>query len=272
MKKPFPLKKYERCCEILLTKRIIPCLDVKNARVVKGVNFIGLRDAGDPADLAGFYMNEGADELVFLDISASDERRSTLIEWVEAVADRIFIPFTVGGGISTAEQARRIINLGADKISINTSAVKRPSLIRECSSLLGKQAVVVAIDAKKVSSQKWEVYIQGGRIATGIDVLEWSLEAEKQGCGEILLTSIDRDGTKEGYDLDLIEKVANHVAVPLIASGGAGTVSHFREGFEHGCDAALAASVFHFGEIRIKDLKKYLKANSMAVRISDEQF
>ncbi|HPI98920.1 MAG TPA: imidazole glycerol phosphate synthase subunit HisF, partial [Synergistales bacterium] len=237
------------------------------ARVVKGVNFVDLKDAGDPADLADFYMTEGADELVFLDISASVDRRTTLIEWVQAVADRIFIPFTVGGGISSVEQARRIITLGADKISLNTSAVTRPSLIRECSALLGKQAVVVAIDAKQVSSRKWEVYIEGGTKATGIDVCDWCIEAERQGCGEILLTSIDRDGTKNGYDLELIEKVVEQISVPLIASGGAGTVSHFQEGFQHGCDAALAASVFHFGEIRIRDLKSFLDQHAIPVRM-----
>jgi len=254
----------------LLTNRIIPCLDVKNARVVKGVNFIDLKDAGNPADLAAFYMNEGADELVFLDISASAERRSTLLEWVRSVADRLFIPFTVGGGISSSEQARQIIALGADKISLNTSAVRSPALIRECSVLLGKQAVVVAIDAKKGSDGRWEVYIEGGRTPTGLDALDWAVEAQAHGCGEILLTSIDRDGTGDGYDIPLIRHLSEKITVPLIASGGVGKMEHFLEAFRNGADAALAASVFHFGMIRIKDLKRFLKSNAISTRIFNQ--
>jgi cyclase len=250
----------------MLTKRIIPCLDVKNGRVVKGIRFEDLRDAGNPAQLAELYMQEMADELVFLDISASQERRNTMLSWVRDVADRIFIPFTVGGGISSVETAREIISLGADKISLNTSAVRKPQLITECSELLGSQAVVVAIDAKAVSPGKWEVYIEGGKTATGKDVIQWAMEAEKLGCGEILLTSMDKDGTESGYDNDIMKTLSRSVRIPLIASGGAGTMDHILETFRAGSDAALAASIFHFGTIRIKDLKKYLSEHNIPVR------
>lgn len=250
----------------MLTKRIIPCLDVKNGRVVKGIRFQDLRDAGDPAQLAELYMHEMADELVFLDISASQERRDTMLSWVRDVADRIFIPFTVGGGISSVETAREIISLGADKISLNTAAVRQPQLITDCSQLLGSQAVVVAIDAKTVAPGKWEVYIEGGKTPTGKDAIQWAMEAERLGCGEILLTSMDKDGTESGYDNDIMKTLGRSVRIPVIASGGAGTMNHILDTFKAGSDAALAASIFHFGTIRIKDLKKYLSEHNIPVR------
>lgn len=252
----------------MLTKRIIPCLDVRDGRVVKGVNFTSLRDAGDPAELAGTYMDEGADELVFLDITASFERRQTMLSWVSRVADRLFIPFTVGGGISSAAQAREIIALGADKIAVNTAAVKNPSLIGDCARLLGTQAVVLAVDAKRRTGGGWEVYVEGGRKPTGLDVLAWAAEGARRGCGEILLTSMDRDGTKEGYDDELNASAASSVAVPLIASGGAGNMEHILSTFRAGSDAALAASIFHYGEIRIPELKKFLAGQGVPVRLS----
>ncbi len=249
----------------MLTKRILPCLDVKNGRVVKGVNFINLRDAGDPATLAEVYMEQGADELVFLDISASKDRRETMTQWVSAVADRLFIPFTVGGGISSPEQARDLIALGADKISLNTAAVKNPELITSCARLLGSQAVVVAIDARR-SEQSWQVFVAGGSQATGLDVVQWAREAERRGCGEILLTSMDRDGTKSGYDRELLQTVSSEVRVPVIASGGAGTGEHILEAFRNGAEAALAASIFHFGTLRIPELKTWLTEQNIPVR------
>lgn len=251
----------------MLTKRIIPCLDVFGGRVVKGVNFINLRDAGDPAELASIYMKEGADELVFLDITASAERRKTTTEWVTRVADALFIPFTVGGGISSVEEAREIIALGADKISLNTAAVKKTDLIGECARLLGKQAVVLAVDAKRRGKDSWEVFIDGGRTPTGIDVLSWIREGIRRGCGEILLTSMDQDGVKNGYDDELNGRAASAATVPFIASGGAGTMEHILATFRAGSDAALAASIFHFGEIRIPELKKYLAETGIPVRI-----
>ncbi|HPK06513.1 MAG TPA: imidazole glycerol phosphate synthase subunit HisF [Aminivibrio sp.] len=252
----------------MLTKRIIPCLDVKDGRVVKGVNFVNLRDAGDPAAMAAAYMEEGADELVFLDITASAERRRTMTAWVSAVADALFIPFTVGGGISSVEQAREIVALGADKISLNSAAVRNPSLIGECAALLGKQAVVLAVDARQCGVGKWEVFIDGGRTATGLDALKWIEEGVRRGCGEILLTSMDRDGVKTGYDDDLNGLASGSVHVPLIASGGAGSMEHILGTFRAGSDAALAASIFHFGEIRIPDLKRYLAERGVPVRPS----
>ncbi len=252
----------------MLTKRIIPCLDVKDGRVVKGVNFVNLRDAGDPAGMAAAYMEEGADELVFLDITASADRRRTMTSWVSAVADALFIPFTVGGGISSVEQARDIIALGADKISVNSAAVRNPSLLGECAALLGKQAVVLAVDVRRCGTGKWEVFIDGGRTATGLDALEWIAEGVRRGCGEILLTSMDRDGVKTGYDDELNALVSAMVSVPLIASGGAGSMEHILDTFRAGSDAALAASVFHFGEIRIPDLKHYLAERGVPVRPS----
>lgn len=250
----------------MLTKRIIPCLDVKNGRVVKGVRFKNLRDAGNPAELAEFYMNENADELVFLDISASWEKRRTMLKWVQDVADRIFIPFTVGGGISSLEQAREIISFGADKISLNTAAVNDPGLVKECADLLGSQAVVVAIDVRLTMKGNWEVYVEGGKTPTGKDAIQWAKEVERLGCGEILLTSMDKDGTKSGYDNEIIRKIMSLIKVPLIASGGAGEMEHILDTFNAGSDAALAASIFHFGDIRIKELKTYLQKHNIPVR------
>lgn len=250
----------------MLTKRIIPCLDVKDGRVVKGVNFVNLRDAGDPATLAATYMDEGADELTFLDISASNERRATMLEWVKVVADAISIPFTVGGGISSAQEAVKLVTIGADKISLNTAAVKRPELITECAAALGRQAVVAAVDVKK-SPGGWDVYIEGGRTNAGRDGLGWCKEAAERGAGELLITSMDRDGTKIGYDTEFLTLVSGAVGVPIIASGGAGSMSHALEAFASGADAALMASVFHFGEIRIADLKNYLRENGVPVRL-----
>jgi cyclase len=250
----------------MLTKRIIPCLDVKSGRVVKGINFVNLRDAGDPATLALAYMNEGADELVFLDITASGERRATMLEWVSVVADAISIPFTVGGGITSPRDAVGLIALGADKISLNTAAVRRPELITECAEALGSQAVVVAVDVKR-DGAGWRVFIEGGRTPTELDGFSWCKEAASMGAGEFLITSMDRDGTKEGYDVEFLRRVTDEVEIPVIASGGAGTSRHALEAFEAGADAALMASVFHFGEIRICDLKNYLKDNGVPVRI-----
>jgi cyclase len=248
----------------MLAKRIIPCLDVKNGRVVKGINFVNLRDAGDPAALAETYMNEGADELTFLDITASNERRATMLEWVKVVADAISIPFTVGGGISTAQDAVGVVALGADKISLNTAAVRRGELITECAEALGSQAVVVAVDVKR-DGARWRVFIEGGRTPTDKDGFEWCLESESRGAGELLITSMDRDGTRAGYDVEFLEMVSGAVKIPIIASGGAGEMRHALEAFESGADAALLASLLHFGEIRICDLKNYLRENGIPV-------
>jgi len=250
----------------MLTKRIIPCLDVKDGRVVKGVNFINLRDAGDPATLAAAYMNEGADELTFLDISASNEFRATMLEWVKIVADAISIPFTVGGGISSTQDAVNLVSIGADKISLNTGAVRRPELITECATALGSQAVVVAVDVKR-EGEGWNVFIEGGKRDTGKSAIDWCREVVRLGAGELLITSMDRDGTKIGYDTELLKLVCEAVSVPVIASGGAGTMRHALDAFRAGADAALMASVFHFGEIRISDLKKYLSENGIPVRL-----
>lgn len=250
----------------MLTKRIIPCLDVKDGRVVKGIRFKNLTDAGDPAGLAQAYMDEGADEIVFLDISASAQRRRTMREWVQRTAERLFIPFTVGGGVSTIEEARETIEMGADKVSINTAAFRTPALVTECARLLGSQAVVVAIDAARKSNASWEVYVQGGHVATGLDAVAWAREVVAKGCGEILLTSIDRDGTRDGYDLDLIDAVASSVRVPVIASGGAGKASHVADAFQRGAEAALAASIFHYGHLRVRDLKHFLDSRGIPVR------
>lgn len=250
----------------MLRKRIVPCLDVKEGRVVKGVNFVNLRDAGDPARLARLYMERGADELVFLDISASAQRRKTMTGWVRAVADELLIPFTVGGGIASAEEAREIVALGADKISLNTAAVENPGLIADCARLLGRQAVVVAIDVRR-DGETFDVYIRGGREKSGLEALSWAREAERLGCGEILLTSMDRDGTKEGFDVDLLRRLTGTVRVPVIASGGAGTKEHMAQAFEAGAEAALAASVFHFGTLDIGELKEWLDGRGIAVRL-----
>lgn len=252
----------------MLTKRIIPCLDVKDGRVVKGVNFVNLRDAGDPVELAALYDREGADELVFLDISASHEGRATMIEVVRRTAAEITIPFTVGGGIKEVEDMKRILRAGADKISINTAAVLNPQLISDGSRKFGAQCIVVAIDAKFHEAWgEWEVYTHGGRKPTGIKALEWAVEAERLGAGEILLTSMDADGTKDGFDIPLTKAVSERVGIPVIASGGAGKPEHFTKVFKEGkADAALAASVFHYKEIAIRELKEQLRREGVEVR------
>ena len=253
----------------MYAKRIIPCLDVKNGRVVKGVNFVNLIDAGDPVECAAVYDKAGADELVFLDITASSDARDTVVDMVNAVARRVFIPFTVGGGIRTVEDFRKILNAGADKVSVNSAAIKNPQLIRDAADKFGSQCVVVAIDAKRREDHSgWDVYLNGGRVNTGIDALQWAKQAEELGAGEILLTSMDCDGTKTGYDLELTRRVSENAGIPVIASGGAGTMEHFLDAFREGkADAVLAASLFHFREIEIKDLKKYLSENGESVRI-----
>lgn len=250
----------------MLAKRIIPCLDVAEGRVVKGVNFVNLIDAGDPVENAKIYNDEGADELVFLDITATHEGRKTMVDVVKRVAEEVFMPFTVGGGISTNEDIRELLNAGCDKVSINSSAVRRPEFIKEASDRFGTQCIVVAIDAKRKDSS-WEVYVRGGREATGIDAVEWAREAERLGAGEILLTSMDRDGTKDGYDAELTSAISEAVNIPIIASGGCGTLEHFLEAFtEAKADAALAASVFHFKEFTVKEVKDYLKDKGVTVR------
>jgi cyclase len=251
----------------MLNKRIIPCLDIKACRVVKGIKFLGLRDAGDPVEVAKIYDAQGADELVFLDITASFENRKTLIGLVEKIAQNIFMPFTVGGGISDIDDIRNLLNAGADKVSINTAAVKFPELIKDASTRFGSQCIVVAIDAKKIKDAKWEVFIHGGRTATGLDTVKWARQAAELGAGEILLTSMDRDGTKDGYDLELTQAITNAVNIPVIASGGAGKLEHFCEVLgDAKADAALAASLFHYGELSVKDVKNYLKNKGVAVR------
>ena len=253
----------------MYAKRIIPCLDVKNGRVVKGVNFVNLIDAGDPVECAKVYDKAGADELVFLDITASSDARGTVVDMVRAVAREVFIPFTVGGGIRSVEDFRKILNAGADKVSVNSAALKRPELISEAADKFGSQCVVCAIDAKRrADGNGWEVYLNGGRVNTGKDALEWAREAEELGAGEILLTSMDCDGTKAGYDVELTRAVSENAKIPVIASGGAGTMKHFLDAFRLGkADAVLAASLFHFSEIEIMDLKRYLAANGESVRM-----
>lgn len=251
----------------MLAKRIIPCLDVHEGRVVKGTNFVNLRDAGDPVELASLYDREGADELVFLDISASAEGRETMIEVVRRTAEQVFIPFTIGGGLRTIEDIRRILRAGADKVSLNTSAVQNPRLIEEGAYAFGSQCIVVAVDARARAQGGWEVYIHGGRTPTGKDVLEWVQEAERLGAGEILLTSMDRDGTKSGYDLELTRAVSRAVSLPVIASGGVGNLEHMAEGLSTGeADAVLAASIFHYREYSIEEAKDYLEARGIPVR------
>ncbi|PHV71021.1 imidazole glycerol phosphate synthase subunit HisF [Sporanaerobium hydrogeniformans] len=252
----------------MLCKRIIPCLDVKGGRVVKGVNFVNLIDAGDPVKVAKAYSDAGADEVVFLDITASSDERNIILDVVEKTAEQVFIPLTVGGGVRSLEDIRNILNAGADKIGMNSAAIKDPDLISQGAERFGDQCIVVAIDAKrKVNESGFEVYMHGGRIPTGMDAVEWALEAEKRGAGEILLTSMDCDGTKAGYDLALTRAISEAVSIPVIASGGAGTKRHFLEAFEEGkADAALAASLFHFKELEIKDLKDYLAAHQVPVR------
>lgn len=252
----------------MLAKRIIPCLDVKDGRVVKGVNFVNLRDAGDPVELAALYDREGADELVFLDISASAEGRATMVEVVSKTAGEIAIPFTVGGGISQVEDMKRILRAGADKIAINTAAILNPQLITDGALRFGSQCIVVAVDAKyNEAFGEWEVYTHGGRQATGLKALEWIKEAEERGAGEILLTSMDADGTKDGFDIKLTRAVSEAVTIPVIASGGAGVTEHFYDVFaEAGADAALAATIFHYKEIAIPDLKRDLKSRGVEIR------
>jgi cyclase len=244
----------------MLAKRIIPCLDVHAGRVVKGTNFVQLRDAGDPVELAALYDREGADELVFLDITASSDGRKTMIDVVRRTAEQVFIPFTIGGGLRSIEDIRLVLRAGADKVSLNTSAVQNPQLIQEGAYAFGSQCIVVAIDARQVGTGRWEVYIHGGRTPTGVDVLQWAEKTEAMGAGEILLTSMDRDGTKLGYDLELTRAVSRAVSMPIIASGGVGTLEHMAEGLTLGeADAVLAASIFHYREYSIAETKAYLK-------------
>ncbi len=252
----------------MLTKRIIPCLDVHNGRVVKGVNFVNLRDAGDPVEIAAAYDQAGADELVFLDITASSDARNTVVDMVRRVAQTVFIPFTVGGGIRTVEDFKVLLREGADKISINSSAINTPELISDAADKFGSQCVVVAIDARRrEDGSGWNVYKNGGRIDTGLDAVEWAMRANRMGAGEILLTSMDCDGTKAGYDLALTKTIADNVSIPVIASGGAGTKEHFYEALtEGGAEAALAASLFHYKELEILELKNYLAQRGVSIR------
>lgn len=252
----------------MFTKRIIPCLDVNNGRVVKGVNFVNLRDAGDPVEIAAAYDKAGADELVFLDITATSDGRNTVVDMVRRVAEKVFIPFTVGGGIRTVEDFKVLLREGADKISINSSAINRPELISEAADKFGSQCVVVAIDARKrEDGSGWNVYKNGGRIDVGIDAVEWAKKADELGAGEILLTSMDCDGTKAGYDIELTRAIADAVSIPVIASGGAGTLEHFYDALtEGGADAALAASLFHYKELEIRQVKEYLAGRGISVR------
>ncbi|RBQ27869.1 MULTISPECIES: imidazole glycerol phosphate synthase subunit HisF [Arcobacteraceae] len=250
-----------------LAKRIIPCLDVNNGRVVKGVNFIGLKDAGDPVEIAKRYNDEGADELTFLDITASYENRGTIVDIVKNVAKEVFIPLTVGGGIRKLDDIYTLLNVGCDKISINSSAVSTPNLIDDGAKRFGSQCIVVAIDVKKVNDGSYHVFVKGGREDTGLDALMWAKEVYSRGAGEILLTSMDTDGVKKGFDLQITEQISRIVDIPVIASGGAGNMQHFKEAYEVGASAALAASIFHFKEIDIMDLKRYLQQNGISVRI-----
>lgn len=252
----------------MLAKRIIPCLDIDKGRVVKGVKFLGLKDAGDPIEVAKRYEQEGADELVYLDITASSDNRGIFFDLIENTAKNIFMPLTVGGGIRTVSDIKNLLRAGADKVSINTSAIKNPGLIKQGSEKFGSQCIVVAIDAKKIKNKKWEVYIHGGRTATGIDAIYWAKKAAALGAGEILLTSMDADGTKAGYDLELTKTISNAVNIPIIASGGAGDLEHFYDAFsEANADAVLAASLFHYRELNISQVKKYLKKRKVNVRL-----
>lgn len=255
----------------MFTKRIIPCLDVHNGRVVKGVNFVNLRDAGDPVIVGAAYDKAGADELVFLDITASSDARATKIDMVRRVAETVFIPFTVGGGIRTIEDFKVILREGADKIAVNTAAILNPTLISDAADKFGSQCVVVAIDAKRRSDGSgWNIFKNGGRIDMGIDAVEWAMEANRLGAGEILLTSMDCDGTKDGYDLELTRTISENVTIPVIASGGAGKLEHFYEAFTEGrADAVLAASLFHYKELEIKDVKEYLHSQGISVRLEN---
>lgn len=253
----------------MFTKRIIPCLDVHNGRVVKGVNFVNLQDAGDPVQIGAAYGKAGADELVFLDITASSDARNTVVDMVRRVAETVFIPFTVGGGIRTVEDFKMLLREGADKISVNSAAIMNPTLISQAADKFGSQCVVVAIDAKKrADGSGWNIFKNGGRVDMGMDAVEWAMQAEKLGAGEILLTSMDCDGTKSGYDLDLTRTIAENVSIPVIASGGAGTVEHFHDALTAGkADAALAASLFHYKELEIRQVKEYLRERGVSVRL-----
>ena len=252
----------------MFTKRIIPCLDCKNGRVVKGTNFVDLRDAGDPVEVASMYDKSGADELVFLDITASSDGRNTTVDLVRKVAETVFIPFTVGGGIRTVDDFKVLLREGADKISINSAAIMNPQLISEAADKFGSQCVVVAIDAKRRDDGGWSIYKNGGRVDMHMDAVEWAMKAEKLGCGEILLTSMDCDGTKAGYDIELTRTIAENVSIPVIASGGAGNMEHFYDAFTEGkADAALAASLFHYKELDIMNLKKYLSDKGISMRM-----
>ena len=251
----------------MLAKRIIPCLDVRDGRVVKGVNFVNIRDAGDPVELAKYYSDQGADEIVFLDITATSDARDTVADVVERTAAQVFVPLTVGGGIRTLEDFRRLLRAGADKISVNSAAVARPELISEAAERFGSQCVVLAVDGKARGDGTWEVVVAGGRKPTGIDLIEWVKQGEALGAGEILLTSMDADGTKAGFDLAMTKAVTDAVSIPVIASGGCGSLAHFAEVFEEtNCDAALAASLFHFGELTVPQVKDYLRERSIPVR------
>jgi len=251
---------------VSLAKRVIPCLDVTAGRVVKGVNFVELRDAGDPVEIAARYNEQGADEICFLDITASSDERDILLHVIEAVASRVFIPLTVGGGVRKVEDVRRLLNAGADNVSINTAAVQRPELVQEASSIVGNQCIVVAIDAKK-GATGWEVFTHGGRKPTGLDAVQWARRMEQAGAGEILLTSMDRDGTRDGFDIALTRAVSDAVGIPVIASGGAGSLEHFAEGvLGGGASAVLAASVFHFGDLTVRQVKHHMRARGIEVR------
>lgn len=251
----------------MLAKRIIPCLDVRDGRVVKGVNFVNIRDAGDPVELAKYYSDQGADEIVFLDITATSDARDTVADVVERTAAQVFVPLTVGGGIRTLEDFRRLLRAGADKISVNSAAVARPELISEAAERFGSQCVVLAVDARSQGDGTWEVVVAGGRKPTGIDLIEWVKKGEALGAGEILLTSMDADGTKAGFDLAMTKAVTDAVSIPVIASGGCGSLAHFAEVFEEtNCDAALAASLFHFGELTVPQVKDYLRERNIPVR------
>ncbi|MDX2093629.1 MAG: imidazole glycerol phosphate synthase subunit HisF [Kofleriaceae bacterium] len=251
-----------------LARRIIPCLDVKDGRVVKGINFVSLRDAGDPVEQAAAYDAQGADEICYLDISASPEGRATMVEVVARTADQVFAPLTVGGGVRTVDDAVRLLDAGADKIAINTAAIRRPELVTECATRFGSQAIVVAVDAKRIPTARgWEVFSHGGRTPEGLDALAWCARITELGAGEILLTSMDRDGTGAGYDTELVSAVATRVSIPVIASGGVGNLAHLADGLEAGADAVLAASIFHFGQHTIREAKQFLVARGLPIRV-----
>jgi len=258
----------EKIAQTMLAKRIIPCLDVKSGRVVKGINFVGLRDAGDPVEVARRYDEQGADEITFLDITASSDERDIILHVVEQVADQVFIPLTVGGGVRVVDDVRRLLNAGADKVSMNTAAVQNPQLVADASGKVGSQCIVVAIDAKQVADGRWQVFTHGGRTATGLDAIAWAQHVQQLGAGEILLTSMDRDGTRNGFDLALTRAISDAVSIPVIASGGVGTLEHLAQGVLQGhADAVLAASIFHYGEHTVREAKEYMRAQGIEVRL-----